>query len=151
RSHPDIGSIEKSSAPSWQCCLRVIAGIVGPNKDLVEIAMGGASAAVDADLAGDVATADVGLGGGVYHAELAGVGLAAIFRALHEDLRCGAEVVILHVNVAGIVQTIEPHAVVKGNCRGGGVRLAESIGAIGRVTAGDFSRREADHGQVGNV
>src|SRR5205085_12082420 len=119
--------------------------------DLVDVAVAGARAAVNADLAGDVAAADVGLGGGIHNAELAGVGLAAIFRALHEDLRSGTEVVILHVNVAGIVQPIEPHAIVKGNCRDRGVRLAESIGAIRRVTAGDFSRREADHGQVGNV
>src|SRR5205823_1353690 len=87
RSHADIGSIEKFSAPGWQCGLSIVGGIIRADKDLVEIAMGGASAAVNADLAGDVAATNVGLGGGIYYAELAGVGLAAIFRALHEDLR----------------------------------------------------------------
>src|SRR5205085_12672529 len=112
------------------------------------------AAAVHPDLASDVAgrRTDTRLCRGVnYCSQRAAIGFPAIARALHEDLRGGSEIVVLHINVAGIVKTIEPHTIIKRNGGGCRVRSTEGIRAVAGVAAGNFRCAETHHSQIGNV
>src|SRR5207237_3589234 len=128
--------------------LRVVVRVIGRHKDLVQIAMAWTTGVVDLDLASDVASRRTSawfrcsvycLVGGVV------VCLSAVVRALHKDLRSGSEIVVFHVHVVWIVQSVYPHAIVERNPGRGHVRSTEAIGAVGGTAGCNLRRGEADH------
>src|SRR5439155_23236753 len=99
-------------------------------------------------LTGDIASwrTEARLCRSVHHGPYSvGIGLASIIRALHENLGGSPKIVVFHVDVIGIVQGIDPHAIVEGNPGGGWVWSAEGIRAVSGVAACNFRRCEADH------